>query len=423
MRSLVCIVACVVTNVVTLSRTVRGDAFIRIADTNSPVPGTTENFTALSRQPSLSGGGVLFSGQWSSASQGLFLYRNGAISDIADTTTQRPDGPGTFNTFNGYAFDGANAVFVAIHNGVGIYSYGLDDGILSTLGNQQTVVSSASGAVMGRLDNLYIPSASGGKVAVNGTALNVGQGIFTNVSGPLRAVVDQNTPAPGHPGDTLLTFDIPVLRGSKIAIQAAYGTSTLMPLQHGVYVADASTGALTRIADDTTQPPGGGTWQVGLEGFDGTNIALGAVVSSSGHVTSGIYTTIGGSLRDAVDTNTLIPGTTRPFGSIFESSLSGNRIAFVGSTGPGAIPGLFLWDDGTISQIVAPGGVLDGKTISDVALGDDALNGDKLVFEANFVDGSSGIYLTTVPEPACGILLMGGVVLLLRRSRISVNRH
>src|SRR5690242_7119222 len=118
MRSLVCFVARVVINGVALSSEVNADAFTRIADTTSTVPGFGADFTALGRRPVLSAGEILFWGQWgpaASASQGLFLYNNGVISDIADTTMQRPDGPGTFSNFNGYDFDGTDAVFADFH--------------------------------------------------------------------------------------------------------------------------------------------------------------------------------------------------------------------------------------------------------------------------------------------------------------------
>lgn len=393
---------------------------IRIADTNTDVFGAVgAKFTKFDPFPSLQGGEVLFSGQWTDYSfgpeQGVFLYNGASVTNIADTLDQRPDRAGTFADFNGYSLDGLNAVFIDFHGAQeGLYSYNLQARHLTTLATEKTVVSSADGKLSGQL-GFYTPSADGGSVAVNGGATNIGQGIYTNVTGTFRPLADRTSPAPDQPGYLLWYFNALTFRQGKVAFECGFERSDLRGgAQQGVYVGDATTGSISRIADVTTVPPGGGTW----DGFGPSTGFDGSSVSFTDRLGTALYTNIGGTLRVAANSGTPLPGASVHFAEFGQSSLDGEQIAFTAASTRGGPPGLFLWSDGTISQILAPGGILDGKTIANLGLGVDALSGDNVAFRADFADGSSGIYLMAIPEPAsCCILVASGAALAFQRRR------
>lgn len=389
---------------------------VRIADTNSSVPGVATQFSKFSSFPSLRGGDVLFSGQWSvpgENGQGMYLYDGASVVKIVDTSDHTPDHGEPFFDFNNYAFDGLNAVF---ENGYGpydsLYGYNTNSRHLTTLANVNTIVSSADGKLSGYLGS-FGPSADAGNVALGATVTNIGAGIWTNVGGTIRPLADRTTAAPGQPDHLLWYFDLPILRGDKVAFSCGFVSSDLKgSSQQGIYVGDARTGAVTRIADATTTPLGGtGTWGPPL-GFDGTSISF------TDRLGTTLFTNVGGTLHVAADTSTLMPGSSARFANFGVGAMDDERIAFTAASVAGGPYGLFLWDDGTISQILAPGGTLDGKAVSNVALGPDGFSGNEVAFTADFTDGSSGIYLMQIPEPqSLGLLVAVAGALLYRPYR------
>ena len=78
---------------------------LRIADTTTPIPGGSGNFTAFPSGPALSGNAVAFIGNGSAAQQGLYEValisppQVGSPLRIADTATSIPGGSGNFTAF------------------------------------------------------------------------------------------------------------------------------------------------------------------------------------------------------------------------------------------------------------------------------------------------------------------------------------
>ncbi|CAN5334126.1 hypothetical protein BH09PLA1_BH09PLA1_27370 [soil metagenome] len=72
---------------------------------------------------------------------------------------------------------------------------------------------------------------------------------------------------------------------------------------------------------------------------------------------------------------------------------------------------------GVFTKLVDSYETLDGKALARIRmLGDTALNGGELYFRADFTDGTSGIYRTSVPEPASlGIAMFAAAGVLARR--------
>ena len=103
---------------------------IKIADTATLIPGGTGTFTAFPQHPSLSGDNVAFLGNGSGGQQGLYRAAlNGPPIRIADTATPIPGGTGNFTSFLrrgppiAPAIDGTSVAFFGAGSGgqQGIY--------------------------------------------------------------------------------------------------------------------------------------------------------------------------------------------------------------------------------------------------------------------------------------------------------------
>ena len=57
--------------------------------------------------------------------------------------------------------------------------------------------------------------------------------------------------------------------------------------------------------------------------------------------------------------------------------------------GPGRQDGIYVDIGGMLFEIVSNGDIVDGRTVSFVSSGREALSGDELAFWAQFTDGSS----------------------------------
>ena len=66
----------------------KGTTLIKVADTNTPIPGGSENFAYFST-PVVSGGNVAFWGS-NAEQEGIYLFNGTTLSKVADTNTPNP---------------------------------------------------------------------------------------------------------------------------------------------------------------------------------------------------------------------------------------------------------------------------------------------------------------------------------------------
>jgi hypothetical protein len=369
--------------------------FTTIADTSTPIPSSSENFTAFSNvnslgnlpgiPPAVSGTNVAFIGTSASNHSGVYLAKNGALTRIADRTTSVPGAAGSFVTFNDVTIDGSNVAFKG-STGSGSGS-GSVVGIYKNVGSGLARVSDRTAGgfsgpdIVGSAVYVYsedsLPSSSFGR-------------IVTDAGGTLHTLVSQGIPTPGGTG---------VLGNINCNIAAADGGVAFFGSsagQRGIYLY-RDTGTV-KIADrETLVPQGTGKFvdfNNGSIGFDGTDVAFAA---SDAAGIAGIYRTRGGALVNVATSNTIVDG----YGKIgfFDSdqidlSLDGGRIAFSNHRA------IFTEYNGSIQEIIGVGNSLQGKTIDAISFGNMGFSGDQLGFEAHFTDGSSGIFLATVPLPS-----------------------
>jgi len=190
-------------------------------------------------------------------------------------------------------------------------------------------------------------------------------------------------------------------------LQIVLGVLMLCLLGTAVRQAGAEAFTFTKVADSSTPVPGGSGNFAGFNfepSLDRGNVAFQGSGSSFGQ--QGIYTDIGG-LGVVADTSTAIPGGSGNFVSTNRPSLDGGDVAFkgFGSIGTSGDHGIYTDIGGSLMKVVDLSDMLDGKTLSFLSSGGEALSGNQIAFFAQFTDGSKGIYVATaVPEPSAETL-------------------
>jgi hypothetical protein len=61
-----------------------------------------------------------------------------------------------------------------------------------------------------------------------------------------------------------------------------------------------------------------------------------------------------------------------------------------------------------LTKVIAPNDSLDGKIVSSVSIGREALNRNRIAFAVGFTDGSAGIYIATLKKPKANINQVSG---------------
>ncbi len=324
----------------------------RIADTNTPIPGGTGNFTSFIPgnpvAPAISGDSVAFWGAGSGGAQGIYA-RVGAISPpqvVADTSTPIPGGTGNFTSF-----------------------------------------------VPG---NPVAPAISGDSVAFWGAGSGA-QGIYERVGAisPPQLVADTNTAIPGGTGNFTAFPSAPSISSDNVAF---IGTGS--GIAQGVYAKIGAISPPQRIADTSTAIPGGTgnfTSFIPQEPFapaiSGDSVAFWGAGSGG---QQGVYAGVPGNPVRVADTATAIPGGTGNFTSFGGVSLSATDVAFLG-TGASGQQGIYDMTGGSLLKVVNLNDIIDGRSITGLQLAATGLSGDPIAFQATFADGSQGIYMWSLP--------------------------
>ena len=141
-----------------------GTTLSKVADRNTPIPGGSENFTYFGVNPVISEGNVAFQG--GGASQvGVYLFNGTTLSKVADSNTPIPGGTENFFGFGGVVVSSGNVAFWGAGSGQhGIYLF--NSIFLRKVADRNTPIPGGSG----NFDGLSYPVISGGNVALGGGA-------------------------------------------------------------------------------------------------------------------------------------------------------------------------------------------------------------------------------------------------------------
>ena len=277
-----------------------GGSLQKLADSNTPIPGSVGNFDNFN-EAEIRGGTVAFFGANGFVSSGIYASSGGSLTRVADLNTAVPDGIGNFQYFvPEVAVDDGRVLFAGLgsFSTAGLYSFAA--GSLTTVVDFNMVMP-GSGIPFG---GFFGPAARAGNLAFGAFgSFNPfsTQGLFTLIDGSLATVVDMNTPIPGGSGNFAFLGN-PSFDGSNVAFIGYDSTFTF----HGIYVVD-SAGALSVIADTTTPAPGGTGHFVQF--FDPA-IDNGTVVFTAIHESgqSAIYRAVGGVLTRVIGSGDMLDG-------------------------------------------------------------------------------------------------------------------
>src|SRR5439155_12178009 len=163
--------------------------------------------------------------------------------------------------------------------------------------------------------------------------------------------------------------------------------------QFGIY--KKSGGVLSTLLDQNTTVAGTTSkfTSVGNLSSDG-----GVHLSFTGEFAnaSGVFDLMGSAISKIADTSTRIPGGSGGlFSSFGVSSAGGSSVAFVGFD-QSRRPGIYAWIGGELNRVIDSSVTLGGRIISSLDMTTTSVAGNKLVFKADFTDGSSGIYTASM---------------------------
>jgi hypothetical protein len=281
--------------------------------------------------------------------------------------------------------------------------YGSSGGAVNTIVDRSAAIPGGTGDFTS-IDNA---EASGGNVAFRGTGIGSQQGIyFQQAGGSLTRVVDNTVPMPGA-GGNFSFLAMGDLSATTVAFRGFSGGA------QGLFIAPFGSSLIT-AADTSTPLPGGNG---NFEYFDsplslsGTDLAF----HGGGGGDDAIFLFHNGARIRIADLKTFIPSGTGTFTSFYPLvATDGGIVAFLGY-GIGGQRGIYSYEGGVLEKVLDLNTTLDGKSVSDLFFYSEGLDARNLLFQANFTDGSSGLFIASVPEPSAIALAAVGMLALSRR--------
>ena len=211
---------------------------IKIADTNTAIPGGTGSFNSFIPgnpiMPAISGTSVAFYGAGGGGQQGIYISQQGPPIKIADTNTAIPGGTGTFTGFGDVSLSATDVAFLG-------FGASGQQGIYDMTGGTLVRVVGLNDILDGRaITALRLSSTgvSGDPAAFETTFADGSQGIYT--SNLLQPFVVRLTAEEKIGNDLLLSFT--TMAGASYSIQSS---------------PDLSSGSWTTLPGTTTAGTGG----------------------------------------------------------------------------------------------------------------------------------------------------------------------
>lgn len=234
-------------------------------------------------------------------------------------------------------------------------------------------------------------------VFLGGSNGSNGTGVFSWSSDQLARIADQTTQIPGGSG-TFQSFDGASMSGNRVAFTAIRDVS----LASGVYVAPVGGGPINIIADQSVTIPGaGGTFSdftFGVPVLSGDAVAFRA--TRLGPIYRGVFADFGNGLIRIADSSMMAPsgGLFTNFGTV---AIDGSRVAFLASTQTGG-QALYFYESGVTQRIIGQNDSLPSGPVLGLSFSPEGLEGNTVAFRYNLAQNPNmgAIYTATIPAPA-----------------------
>jgi hypothetical protein len=370
--------------------------FQKIADTSTPIPGGSGTFTRFDAPAALNVHGY-FLAYGSNGQAGIYAAHESAqLSLVADRNTPVPGGSGNFEQFGHPTPGGA---FTASGGGrVGVYRRAVSTPGVPIAGVVRVADDTTAAPGGGTFTQFGLPSSDWISSPVTFRAVTTtGIGAYhAPRNGPITTVAKVGDSAPG----------ITIAELSDPEISPGYGVTGLATGTDGVrwLYTSSGAGALNFLGnvppiDVMDQMSFGRT---GGFGYIGENDGVKGVYYFDRYPEHNFpWAKVGDP----------IPGGVGGFTDFDSLSVTDRNLGIPSAIlsfrghGPAGQVGIY-WSDGRfhVDELIARGDMLDGKVIDDLGLAPDNMEDILLSFRATFTDGSSAIYLATVPEPSASWL-------------------
>jgi hypothetical protein len=368
--------------------------FVKIVDTDTPIPGLpSATFDDLS-VPAIYGGRVAFSGRsgefHNQTQAGAFLAEDGALAIIADLQTFMPGGQGS--TFYRFGPPSVERDRVCFH-GANPFDH-LEEGIYAKRGNKlrvvvdvHTLVPGQTGTFTSQFSQLQ-SSADGNGAFISWNGEHTG--VYTEIGGALGVVANRDTAIPGGEGNFTPDDGAPGFEGVSISgSEVAFGGRGVG--QEGIY---STVGGPLRVeADRHTMLPGA----TGLPGtLRGPALNRGNVAFYAGsQFGEGIFARIGSAMQIVADRSTPVPDRGVNFLQ-FEpfTAIERRNVVFWGRPDPGiSFAGIYVRFFGELMKVIETDDTLEGRDVAFVTFGPQAISGNRVAFKVTFSDFSQGLYV------------------------------
>ncbi|NJK88078.1 MAG: hypothetical protein HC923_00925 [Myxococcales bacterium] len=388
-----------------------------IADTQTAIPGGQGTFARLagdlSAGPSIAvNGAIAFDGYGNDGQVGIYQHHGDSLSVVADTSTPIPGSTGTFTGFGSVSADHHTLTFRGFGPGsyVGLFQRTSPSSPITTVVETGTVLPKSNGtsSIVGTITAPYNPQEFGVTLFCAADAVSGIPSEYTFDGSTYAVVADEFTLIPGGVGSFERVDAFGANMGGVILFSGRGANG-----QAGIYKLE--NGALSVLVDTSTPIPGGtGTFEIVtvIPGF--VNAAFGAI-GFNGDVMSfvgygangqrGVYTLdlSTSSLAVIADTSTVLPGgsPTQIF-TAFEhfagASVGSNGTVVLAGGVEGQVSGLYMQPPGgSLTKIVATGDVVDGKNVVYALASTGAQRANRLAAYLQFSGGSEGIYEINLP--------------------------
>ena len=375
--------------------------FRRVANSTTPIPAGTGEFTSFGNTASIHNGNVVFRGGGEDGQQGIYFWQNGVITRIADASTQVPNGSGTFAFLSFFAYtvrDGNILFHGAGTNGEnGLYQW-KNQNLSKWIDHTDLVPGNG-----GNFTSFRLPFQTQDTVSFIGYGENDHSGVYTKTESGISKIVDSNDPYPGGTGTLGFSSEAP-MEDDTIAFWAFDRGQAGM---NGIFV--FAEGKITKLAEVGSTAPGTGQTFSSLNSppaiDDGKVYFTGRLEDASNAI---FRSSVDGSNLELVHgQNVSIPGGTGNFTDYGSFSASDGILRFSGNGNSNPIAGLYKNSGGSVSKLVDLNDLLDERPLqqsqSALRITPQSVHNNELAFVASFEDGTQGVYTTstgsTSPTP------------------------